>query len=41
VEVPFGWAVYRDDRGELRCDHGVTFVGVTVLKLHYRMRAVR
>lgn len=32
------FAVYRDDRGELRCDHLVQFLGMTMLKLHYRMR---
>ena len=30
--------VYRDDRGELRCDHLVEFLGMTILRLHYRMR---
>jgi hypothetical protein len=32
------FTVYRDDRGELRCDHLVRFLGMTMLKLHYRMR---
>ncbi len=32
------FTVYRDDRGELRCDHLVQFLGMTMLKLHYRMR---
>jgi hypothetical protein len=30
--------VYRDEDGELRCDHLVTFLGLTMLRLHYRMR---
>jgi hypothetical protein len=30
--------VYRDDDGVLRCDHRVRFVGMTILRLHYRMR---
>jgi hypothetical protein len=29
--------VYVDDRGELRCDHRVRFLGLRVLTLHYRM----
>lgn len=32
------FTVYRDDRGELRCDHLVQFLGMTMLRLHYRMR---
>lgn len=30
--------VYTDDGGELRCDHLVRFLGMTILRLHYRMR---
>jgi hypothetical protein len=30
--------VYRDEGGELRCDHLVKFLGLTMLRLHYRMR---
>lgn len=30
--------VYRDDDGVLRCDHRVEFLGMTMLRLHYRMR---
>jgi hypothetical protein len=30
--------VYRDEGGELRCDHLVTYLGMTMLRLHYRMR---
>ena len=33
------FCVYTDDRGELRCDHGVRFLGFTILRLHYRIRA--
>jgi hypothetical protein len=29
--------VYVDDGGELRCDHRVSFLGLRVLTLHYRM----
>ncbi len=32
------FTVFRDDRGELRCDHLVKFLGMTMLRLHYRMR---
>jgi hypothetical protein len=32
------FTVYRDAGGELRCDHRVTFLGLTMLRLHYRMR---
>jgi hypothetical protein len=32
------FTVYRDDAGELRCDHLVRFLGLTMLRLHYRMR---
>ena len=31
--------VYEDERGVLRCDHSVSFVGINMLRLHYRMRA--
>ena len=30
--------VYVDDLGELRCDHEVKFLGLRILRLHYRMR---
>jgi hypothetical protein len=30
--------VYRDDAGALRCDHEVRFLGLRMLRLHYRMR---
>lgn len=29
--------LFRDDRGELRCDHRVRFLGLPVLQLHYRI----
>ena len=29
---------YTDERGILRCDHIVRFLGVTMLRLHYRIR---
>ena len=29
--------VYVDDAGVLRCDHGVRFLGLPVLKLHYKI----
>jgi hypothetical protein len=29
--------VYVDDKGALRCDHGVRFLGLPVLRLHYKM----
>ena len=32
------FAVYTDADGVLRCDHGVEFFGMTMLRLHYRMR---
>jgi hypothetical protein len=31
------FAVYRDDEGVLRCDHQVSFLGMTMLRLHYKM----
>ena len=31
------FAVYRDDEGVLRCDHEVSFLGMTMLRLHYKM----
>jgi hypothetical protein len=30
--------VYTDDAGSLRCDHIVRFLGITMLRLHYRIR---
>ncbi len=30
--------VFEDEHGELRCDHLVKFLGLTMLRLHYRMR---
>lgn len=30
--------VYSDEEGVLRCDHEVRFLGITMLRLHYRMR---
>ena len=30
--------VYTDEEGVLRCDHEVRFLGITMLRLHYRMR---
>lgn len=30
--------VYPDEQGILRCDHEVRFMGITMLRLHYRMR---
>jgi len=29
--------VYADEDGILRTDHEITFVGLTILKLHYKM----
>lgn len=29
--------VYVDEEGVLRCDHEITFVGLTILRLHYKM----
>ena len=29
--------VYVDREGTLRCDHKITFVGLTILRLHYKM----
>jgi hypothetical protein len=29
--------VYADDTGKVRCDHAVKFLGLPVLKLHYKM----
>ncbi|MEM9987109.1 MAG: hypothetical protein AAF804_18600, partial [Bacteroidota bacterium] len=29
--------VYTDEEGVLRCDHSVHFMGLLMLKLHYRM----
>jgi len=29
--------VYADEDGVLRTDHEITFVGLTILKLHYKM----
>jgi hypothetical protein len=31
------FAVYRDEAGVLRCDHEVLFLGMTMLRLHYKM----
>ncbi len=31
------FAVYTDDEGILRCDHEVRFLGITMLRLHYKM----
>lgn len=31
--------VYVDGEGVLRCDHRITFVGLTILRLHYKMTA--
>lgn len=31
--------VYVDSEGVLRCDHKISFVGLTILKLHYKMTA--
>ncbi len=33
------FTVFTDDDGALRCDHTVHFLGMTMLRLHYRMRA--
>jgi hypothetical protein len=33
--------VYVDDRGTLRCDHRVRFLGLPVLHLHYRIEVAR
>jgi hypothetical protein len=33
--------VYRDDEGVLRTDHTITFLGLTVLRLHYKMTLAR
>ena len=30
--------VYTDEQGTLRCDHEVRFLGIPMLRLHYRMR---
>jgi hypothetical protein len=32
------FTVFTDGDGTLRCDHVVRFLGMTILKLHYRMR---
>ncbi len=32
------FAVYTDAEGVLRCDHDVHFLGIPMLRLHYRMR---
>jgi hypothetical protein len=29
--------VYADEDGILRTDHEITFVGLTILRLHYKM----
>jgi len=29
--------VYLDEEGVLRTDHTITFVGLTILRLHYKM----
>jgi len=29
--------VYVDTRGSLRCDHSIHFLGLPVLRLHYKM----
>ena len=29
--------VYRNGRGELRTEHAVRFLGLTVLRLHYKL----
>jgi hypothetical protein len=31
------FAVYPDDEGVLRCDHEVRFLGLTMIRLHYKM----
>jgi hypothetical protein len=31
------FSVYVDDEGVLRCDHEVRFLGITMLRLHYKM----
>ena len=31
--------VYVDEEGVLRCDHKISFVGLTILRLHYKMTA--
>lgn len=33
--------VYEDERGTLRCDHTVSFLGLRVLHLHYRIEEAR
>jgi hypothetical protein len=33
--------VYADDDGVLRTDHEITFVGLTILRLHYKMTVAR
>lgn len=33
--------VYVDERGTLRCDHSVSFLGLRVLHLHYRIEEAR
>lgn len=35
------FAVYTDAEGVLRCDHDVHFLGIAMLRLHYRMRPRR
>lgn len=32
------FAVYTDDEGVVRCDHDVHYLGMPMLRLHYRMR---
>ncbi len=31
------FCVYVDPKGVLRCDHAVRFLGLPVLKLHYKI----
>jgi len=33
--------VYVDSDGVLRCDHKISFVGITILRLHYKMTQTR
>jgi hypothetical protein len=32
--------VYVDGEGVLRCDHKISFIGLTILRLHYKMTMV-
>jgi len=35
------FTLFTDDEGTLRCDHSVRYLGMTMLRLHYKMRILR